>query len=704
MTPMKIAGPALRWGFKLLVVSCILFVGIFLRTEDFTAWVDHPERTMFEGAPILATFDGYYFLRFAREIAEGGYSKTDELRTAPSPPARPFPAPLLSLTTVAISKVSGVRIEWIATLFSSFVAVLLFFPLYFIGRRWGDSMAGMIAGLVGLCSPYYVNRTALGWYDTDCGNVIFTMLAIYLPVLMASRQGKARLAHLAAIVVNCVVFLLWWEASLVVMAITVAPVVYAYLFLIGPKKRDVLPLGVATFLGLIAVTVWKGWAFWADLPHYVGHMWIYITKSQNDIFANVSQTVSEQGRMPLMGIVSVSADNWVLFECAIAGLVLLVIKARREAVPLLIPLGLGLLTFYAKRFGIFLAPVVGLGTGQLFYVLREKAKSKRYRTYWTAPLVLAFCMLGVTIYQMTITELARTYWPVESPEFAEGISWVQSETPKNSVIWAWWDHGYPVEYWGRRATIADGSFHDGEITLITAFPFCSIDYRQSANWMQFYTTRGLDGFHKVYDKAGGIVPGMELIRNVMHWGPEDSRKVLAEKGFEPVDRWLAFFFPPKEERKPLYMVVDQLLVGTSYWWYWLGSWDPETREGEHPFFELFGNVRREGNRVTGLPPFVADLDSGELKAGNMNFPLSRFVFSDEKEWHVADYKKEGLVFEYDPKTAWAALCSPDIHDSTFNRLFFLRMADVRYFTPVLLKSPTFLVWKVMGDEAPAPAN
>ena len=30
------------------------------------------------------------------------------------------------------------------------------------------------------------------------------------------------------------------------------------------------------------------------------------------------------------------------------------------------------------------------------------------------------------------------------------------------MVWTWWDNGYPVQYWARRATVADGQHH-GEL-------------------------------------------------------------------------------------------------------------------------------------------------------------------------------------------------------------------------------------------------
>ena len=695
--------PAIRWGIKIAAMALTIAFAVFLRVEDFTTWLAHPETAMFRGVPILATFDGYYFLRYARDLSEGTYGKIDELRTAPDSPARPTP-PLLSLTAAGISWLGGIRLEWVATFFPCFFSVLLFYPLYFMGRHWGNSMSGIIASLVALSSPYYISRNCLGWFDTDCGNVTFTMIAVFLPILMAERKGKERAFCLAGALLNFLVFFTWWESSQVVALICLLPLVYSYLFLIGPTRKDILPVCVGTVLFGGLFTLWVGVGFWTGFGEHAFILMRYVSKIDTGVFPSVGLTVSEQARMPLYALVEVSSGNIYLFAAAIFGLVLLFFQLGKKALPLFIPLWIGLLTIMAKRFGIFMAPVIGLGTGHLFFVMWGKARGKRFKTFWTVPLVLGFCLLAVTVRQMALIEIDRTYWPVESPAAAEGMSQVARETPKDSIIWAWWDHGYPLMYWSRRATITDGANHDGEMTLINGFPFCSLSYRQAANWMSFYAERGLKGFRRVYDKAGGTVEGLELIRNVTAAGPEKAREMLLMKGFTPVEEWLDFLFPPKEKRKPLFMMVDQLLVGTAYWWYWLGAWDPETREGVHPVYRAFFDIKPGEKQLTGSPPFVLDVEQGVITESNLSFPISRIVYRDKDEWKVVDYREEGFVFGYDPEFGWGTLCDQAIQDSVFNRLYFLRMADNRFFRPVRLMPPFFQIWEVIGEAGRAASN
>jgi hypothetical protein len=148
-------------------------------------------------------------------------------------------------------------------------------------------------------------------------------------------------------------------------------------------------------------------------------------------------------------------------------------------------------------------------------------------------------------------------------------------------------------------------------------------------------------------------------------------------------------------------MVDQLLVGTSYWWYWLGAWDPETRESAHPVYRSFFDIKLEEKQLRGSPSFVFDIQEGVFTEGNISFPISKLVFREKDAWRETKYRDEGFIFGCDPENGWGILCTPSIYDSVFNRLYFLRMADSRYFKPVFLMPPAVQFWQVTGDTVPA---
>lgn len=696
------SGQEMRTSLKILAVALVISFGLLLRLACFLDWRENSSRYLFQNDPILTTFDAYYYLRYARDLVDGKYQRIDELRVVPRNPPRPFPPPLLSAMTAVITKISKASVDWVAALLPAYLGILLFFPLYFLTRPWGSFFSSMVAGLVGLCSPYYVRRSSAGWYDTDCGVVTLTMTAVLLPFCVARSSGRGRMLWLACAFVHFLVFFMWWDqAPEVTTSICLIPLVSSYLFLIGPRKKD-LPLLAAFVLGgFLFMTLWKEISFWERFLHVIQGLFLYISKAEAPHFPNIGLTISEQVRVSFEGLMALSAGNWFIFACGVTGLGLFLLKNPPYGIQLIVPIGLGILTFYAKRFAVFLTPVIALGAGHFFNVLWSLAYGGSRKWVWRVVFCLACACFVHGVWSVTVMFLGARYQPVEPPRVVEGLSLAGEDTPPDSVIWAWWDHGYPVMYWSRRGTISDGAYHGGELSVVGAFPLVTPSYRQAANWMHFHVARGLEGFQTVYDRIGSVPEGMALIKEIMAAGPEECKELLRKAKLEPEEKWLPFFFPPKEMRRPVYLLVDERLVGTSYWWYWLGSWDPAAGDGRHPFFRSFSQVKQEGKNLSGMPPFTLDMEEGMFAAGNASSVISRVVYFDGNQWLSMNYSSDGLVFQVDHSTGWGVLCSPDVFESVFNKLFFLRMADVRYFKPTRLKTSSFQLWEVIGDSGTA---
>ena len=81
--------------------------------------------------------------------------------------------------------------------------------------------------------------------------------------------------------------------------------------------------------------------------------------------------------------------------------------------------------------------------------------------------ILTYLMLLVVLFLAgTLIDLNRSqiYWPKERPITVSGLDLAGRKTPGDAVIWAWWDHGYTIPYYARRASVNDGSAHWGERT------------------------------------------------------------------------------------------------------------------------------------------------------------------------------------------------------------------------------------------------
>ena len=70
-----------------------------------------------------------------------------------------------------------------------------------------------------------------------------------------------------------------------------------------------------------------------------------------------------------------------------------------------------------------------------------------------------------------------TQGPIITREHAEGLRFLQSHSPKESVVWNWWDWGYVTHHFSRRTTIADGARHGGASLYLPAVVYTTADPR-----------------------------------------------------------------------------------------------------------------------------------------------------------------------------------------------------------------------------------
>ncbi len=695
-----------RWieiFFVILVIACAFFV----RMEDIQDWKAKPDRALYKGEPLLTTFDGYYYLTLARDLAQGTYRPIDEKRAVPDCPPRPEPPPLLSSIAFAVHQVTGISFNWLGAVLPAVLGLALFLPVYGIGRFYGGPLMACVSGLFSLMSFYYVYRSSLGWFDTDCMNVTFAMAAVFFAIKFGETRNKARYLWFLGAILNYLFFLWWWDQTpQVASVIALLPMAVSIVFFYRPEKKE----GLIFLGGLAAAAIGVFFLKGMELPirsvQDIVVTYKYISKEVSGAFPNIGVSISEQAIPSLKEIIVKTTDSTLAFATGIIGVLFLFYRMRTKALYLAVPIILsGLSFFFAKRFLIFLAPTLAIGIGcivvESFYFLKRTVKNQQVR--WT----LVALIVAVLIYPSVNRDLNKTFWPKEPPFLVNGMVEASLKTPENSVVWAWWDHGYPMIYWAKRATINDGQVHGGERSVFNGIPYTTKNERLAANLMNFFVQRGINkGTHLVYKACGGdISKGFRLIKEVLGAGPVNAERIIASAGLKPqkdlvsVEDWLRFFFP--KQARPIYLFTDWRLTVTNYWWFWLGSWDPKTHDGIHPTYIAFYNTRVGKEVITATNSNGAglrvDVKKGLAAVGQKVVPLKALYIRYPDRLEKRTYSREkGYNMEI-IKGGYSALMSENIAESVFNKLFLRHQFNKNYFSPVELKTPLFQIWKVKAE-------
>lgn len=691
---------------EIIALIMIIATGVLFRLEDLDQWRKNERKAFFNKQPLHTTFDAWFYLSLAKDLVDGTYNPIDEKRGVPDCPPRPSPPPLISVMAAGIAKITPFSMSWIGAVLPTILGPLLAVPLYLTGRYYGGPVMGIGAALMALLYPFYIHRSNIGRFDTDCMNVTWTMSAAYLFLRFGIEKTRRRYIYFFGGFIVYALFLWWWDQTpAVVGAITFLPLGVALLFFYRPERREALLfygiLGASAIFSLIV----KGPDAPLKMLNAIWSQYLYISKDTAGDFPNIGITISEQSRPSFELILNYTTKNILAFIFAVAGIFLLFWKRFKDALFLVSLIVLSVLAVtYANRFLIFLIPILALGTGFSLTMLWNGLKQFKPLNVIICPLLLL-----LFIWPLYNANKAHTQWPKEQGPTVAGMDVALKKTPQDAVIWAWWDHGYALTYLARRATVNDGAIHSGERTVYTAIPFTTDNCRLAANFMHFYVIRGMKGIKQFYRAVdGNRATGLKLIKEILGAGPENGRAIIEKTNLKAVGKWqnsndwLRFFFPP--EKRPVYLFLDNLLTRISYWWFWFGTWDIEKQDGKKSSYKIFYNIRKKNGRLIGSDGLNINTESGEMFMGNRKVALSHLITRKRNTLQRKSFDRNSdYRFEIFEQSRFGALMDSNIAESVFNKLFIRHIYPKEYFRPVKLSTPYYQLWEVRGDSIPEPS-
>ncbi len=689
------------WSSRIALALIILFA-IFLRYEDFSVWQKNKAAFQYQGEYEMANYDSYYYLKIAKELKEGTYNNPQEKRHVPNGMEAPTIPPLIAILAASISSVTTIPVSTVAIFLPVFLASLLA-PLMFLlcVRLKFHKIAALTAALFSIISLTYIVRTRIGVFDTDCLNVVFALLNSYLFLRFAEIKDKKRYRYLALGLLSTFLFYIWWNtATSVVLISAVVPLFVAVLFFYQTKNK------VAKYSFLAAVLLICAWLIGDQLLAYFNILF----QKTNTVFPN-NMSVSELNAVSIADFITATTGNVLLFAIMCIGIVLLVWKLKLKALFFAIPFLLGIAALFAgNRFVLFAAPILALGMGyviQLLFNYKEKINPK---LAYGATLLLVIIGIASNYKKITVG-----YAKTSAYENVALLSALDKFTPKDANIWTEWDLGYQIQYYLDRGTYADGEFSDGEIYYYVSFPFAAENLAVSANFMRFYNKNGKAGMKVLFESFSGVVPTFEFLNEILSLSPSEAEQLLIEKqqkGTLPKTKdistpkdWISFIFP--KESEDIYVFLHYKMTQTASW-FKQGHSDLKTGETIGlPLFLSLSGLQQQGNQIknnqidlnatTGIATYfnekryfqsLSTYNGVETETNLFPLPVelkSQFAKKDER-----------FVFQWNEQVGFGAAMSKEMSNTTLVKLYLLQ-EESPYFTPVLINTPQYQIWKVTGS-------
>ncbi|MBU0484576.1 MAG: dolichyl-diphosphooligosaccharide--protein glycosyltransferase subunit STT3 [Proteobacteria bacterium] len=707
----------------------IMSVGFYVRFDNLSYWYQHKDNFFFASYSLPATIniDSYYYLDIAGDLLHGDMQKFDDQRCFPAGSVRQSSAPLLSVLLAGLSFLLDFPLEWVAVILPPFLGILLVIPTYFLGYTlaintkmpWGRKrtispveakIAGFCAAFFAVLSPVYIERSSLGWCDTDILNVTFLTSCILFALRSYTGQAKnEQVRFLALFGLAFLLFVWWWDQAVGPVMVLSGGVLLLLLLMTFYENRrrflSYLPVLAVILFGMI---IWKG-EFLVTIHHSILNTLKYVMGAEsNSVFPPLAEFVLEQVGISFQAVAIRVGGSIFNYTISIIGLVFLALISWKKSIFLLPLIALSILSFEVSRLNIFVAPLCGLGLGFVAVALFKSG----YLPDRGKLVFLAFFILFFSWFPIVEAQKYNFILPALDPSLYEAMGDLAEDTPEDSVIWSSWGHGHPLVFYSKRKTISDGVFHPSSLLYISFFPLATDNFRLSANWIQFYTVNGQNGLAKIFKVLTGATDdwgqGGPRLQELLGAGVEVSKNILKEKYQKTpaeIEELLAFLFPV--DCPPVYLFLDYKLVGEK--WYFLGKWDLANRSGPPPYtmlpvysFEQSGKDMITGRGKTGN--FMVNLNNGE---GRFNTtPLSfidiNYELGGKLHERVYPWRKKGhvlyLVQNDEKKVQFGVLADHQTASSVLLKLFFEKKFDQEYILPVKSQLPLYLICKVVGEK------
>ncbi len=685
----------------------VLFFGVYIRFDDTRIWEQNSAFFFYKGEPLYSEYDSFYFARYALDMKEGLFKsgEIDNFRLYPDNSSQAklndkesfaakysYSGHLISYIFYLLSEITGKSVAWLTYWLIPFMAVTVAIPLFFYFNTLGLPWAGLLGGLIALSAPMYLGRTGLMRLDHDVFNLTLPFLiAFFFYQFFQSRSLRGKTIWIALSSVTLIFYQLWYAHSNLNFVLILS-FLFAYFwdYLKGLIfKREVKkPFSRQDILFLGILLIPQLWYIWAG-PYYLYlqvKTLVFNLKNPTsaDIlfkdFPNIFMSISELQKMNFWEVLAAVIFNKFLGVLGLVGAFVLFVFHFRSLIFLFPFFVIGLLSFISgARFAMYLAPFIGLGLGYLVHFLFEKALPYLdiYKEEFKQRLVTT--LVGILIFISALIAQREALGLLSTPKIfsplVRDMEWIRINTPKNAIVFSWWDYGYAYQLYARRAVFHDGGSQVTPKTYLIARALSTSDPREGWLLTSFISNYGLSGLAKILKEGKTAKEVVEEIKEGKY---------------------------AKSIKDPIYWVFTDDLISKFGWIYYFGSYDFDKREG------IFGKIIAPTCKIIAsnliqcpeLQDAIIDLNNGIISVKNASVPLKNFYYYDGKTLTEKKFFEQGYTIEI-VKTAsnqtGLFLVEPPADNSLFNQMFLLRKYDPKYFELVYDNFPHAVIYRVKPE-------
>ena len=565
-----------------------------------------------EGQTYLLEFDPYYMYRYTRNLVERGTISDDIIdgklhdRYSLAPEGKFIRPSLIMYTGYVFHKIGRLfnpDLALVNTLFlvPLFLSIIVSLAIFFFVKRFFGIFVAFVSTFLITLTPMFLTRSACGWFDTDCFNILFPFLAVFLfysaikAVSFKKSLGVMALASLS-IGLYSLAWHGWWHIFYVILAGTFlyalntleAYIKYKDKIALVEVKRIVVLSGIfiaASFLFVVIITYPDRLFQLVQSPLRVISS-IYAKKSfVVSLWPNTFLTVAEVKSTDLRHIIYFAGDPLIFF-LGMAGLFLLIKPRAKDDqsiqhigfVFVIWAVGMVFASLRAVRFAFLLAVPQAICCAvtvkfilDLFYEKLELVSRKK-RLIFKAAAIFLLLFFGSSIF-LTRFYRARDMTPAMNDDYAKVLKRIKDESHPDTLINSWWDYGSWYAAVGRRRVIFDGATQNTPVAFWMARMLLTNDEAEAIGILRMLNN-GYKGPLEELETAGlKDIDVIQLLKKIIILDRKDAEILLKEKLSQDVtSKILDYTYKPQP---PAYFIVDDHMIDIIQALAILGNWSSE---------------------------------------------------------------------------------------------------------------------------------
>lgn len=429
-----------------------------------------------------------------------------------------------------------------------FLTLLILFAYGGFGKvlklPWMASVIGMLTIVL---SPIFIQRSALGWYDTDPYNFIFPILILSF-VFIGLREKKLFWmgAFVSAFLTG--LYSLFWTGWAFLFILVPACLLASSTFLMLFRRSEPLVLAIAgfRFTGIFLVVSSVSLMFFLTpegLWDSVRMGWSALNQfalTGFDVWPNIFLTVGEAGGITLKKLIFLTG-NYVTFAAALAGAFL---EGRRSfkkgdlfrqyrflffitfSVPVLF---MSLKTerlslLFVLPLAVFVSFAVARTLESCEEIVRRSKGSGGFKKWVLARPTVSFLMAFFFLPLMLLSAhvVSAGIKPIMDDVWNDALVELRKKTPDDSIINSWWPPGYFITGVSHRRVTADGGTQHFHETYWMSKVLMASDEREAAGILRMLNLSGDDAFALLTQAGMNVPDAVDLLLKIVRVGRTEA--------------------------------------------------------------------------------------------------------------------------------------------------------------------------------------